>query len=61
MKTEGKTFVKLHLYKNQPVGMANKENLEAAEENQGFEDKSPSKMTDQEKLQYRNKLFEEGD
>ena len=46
MKAEGKTFVKLHLYKNLPANKANKENIGSPEENQVIEDKSPSKMTD---------------
>ncbi len=41
---EGKQFVKLHLYKNQNSLKSNKENALLSDD--GFEDKSPSKMTD---------------
>ncbi len=57
----GKTYAKLHLYKNQTVTQDNKENVNTLIDLEELSEKSPSKMTDEEKMLYRNKLFKEGD
>ncbi|CDW71599.1 UNKNOWN [Stylonychia lemnae] len=60
MQREKGKFTKLHLYKNINRQPTIKENTQSTQPSTPI-NKSPSKMTDEEKIRYRNKLFQEGD